>query len=315
MEHNRGVPATARKPEWLKKPLPAASAMVRMDGLLRGHGLHTVCEAAACPNRGECFERRTATFLILGDVCTRDCRFCNIPGGRPQEVDRDEPARVAEAACLLGLSHLVITSVTRDDLPDGGAQQFVATMRAVRRALPEATVEVLVPDFLGSEAALGSVLGELPEVFNHNVETVPRLYERVRPQADFGRSLKVLEQAAKVALPGTGWGTPIPREGPIVKTGFMLGLGEQESEVRELLSTLAGAGVHMVTIGQYLQPSRRHLPVVEYVAPAVFSKYAEYGEALGLVVSAGPFVRSSFKAEAGYRVALERKASRRVDHC
>lgn len=281
------------KPAWLKKRLPSPAAMAGMDRLLRSHRLHTVCEGAACPNRGECFACGTATFLILGDVCTRDCRFCAIPGGRPAPLDPDEPEHVAAAAAALGLSHVVMTSVTRDDLPDGGASHFAATIREVRRALPGATVEVLIPDFGGSEAALDTVLVEEPEVLNHNVETIPRLYRSVRPQADFGRSLEVLRKAAGGRS--------------VVKSGFMLGLGETNAEVETLLSTLAAAGVDVVTIGQYLRPSAQHLPVVEYVAPEVFDTYAVHGEQLGLVMVAGPFVRSSFQAEAAYREVLRRK--------
>jgi lipoic acid synthetase len=255
-----------------------------MEGLLRGHGLHTVCEDARCPNKGECFERGTATFLILGDVCTRDCRFCAVAGGRPGPLDPAEPEEVAAAAAALGLRHVVVTSVTRDDLPDGGAGHFAATIRALRRRLPEgATVEVLVPDFLGSHDALDAVLAERPDVFNHNVETVPRLYPRVRPQADYGRSLDVLGYAARV--------------GGVVKSGAMVGLGESGEEVRQVMKDLQAVGVRMLTLGQYLRPSPRHLPVVEYVPPAVFAEYRAAGERAGLVVEAAPFVRSSYRAE------------------
>ncbi|MCL5943017.1 MAG: lipoyl synthase [Actinobacteria bacterium] len=259
-----------------------------METLLRTRGLHTVCESARCPNKGECFERGTATFLILGGTCTRNCRFCSVESGRPELLDPQEPARVADAAARMGLRHVVVTSVTRDDLPDGGAAHFAATIRALRRRLPDATVEVLVPDFGGDRDALDVVLDERPEVFNHNVETVPRLYPKVRPQAAYRRSLAVLAHAAQ-------------RGGSIVKTGLMVGLGETAQEVRAVLGEVQAVGVGVVTVGQYLRPSREHLPVVEYVTPARFDEYKEYGERLGLQVEAAPFVRSSYRAEEGFR--------------
>lgn len=298
-----GVSGSSPKPSWLKKKLPEAGPFARMGSILRSHRLHTVCEGAACPNRGECFADGTATFLIMGSVCTRDCRFCNIPGGVPEPIDPEEPKQVAEAARVLGLSHVVVTSVTRDDLPDGGASHFVQTIRAIRKALPHATVEVLVPDFAGSQQAIHQVLAEQPEVFNHNVETVPRLYLTVRPQADFRRSLEVLRQAVQEASPRS-----------IVKTGFMVGLGETDDEVRGLLAQLSNIGVDVVTVGQYLRPSPRHLPVVEYIAPEVFDAYRVFGEQLGLVMVSGPFVRSSFRAEESYKIALARKVRGRVRH-
>ena len=279
-----------RKPEWLKKPLPKAAPVREVEGLLRQRHLHTVCESAKCPNKGECFERGTATFLIMGDVCTRDCRFCSVTGGAPSPLDVREPGNVADAAAQMGLTHVVITSVTRDDLPDGGARHFAATVGAVRDRLPGATIEVLVPDLGGDESALDVVIGAEPDVFNHNVETVPRLYPRVRPQADYARSLRVLAYAAR-------------RGGSIVKTGIMVGLGETGEEVRAFLLDAQASGVQIVTIGQYLRPSRDHLPVVEYVAPSVFEEYRAAGEGLGLLVEAAPFVRSSYLAEEGLRRA------------
>lgn len=263
-----------------------------MERLVHGLGLHTVCESALCPNQGECFARGTATFLILGNTCTRNCAFCGVPSGTPGEPDPREPESVAEAAFRLGLKHVVITSVTRDDLADGGASHYVATLRAVRARLPEATVEVLTPDFCGEARAVDLVLSERPEVFNHNVETVPRLYPVVRPQADYERSLHVLRRAAatlgRLAPGGTN---------SLVKTGLMVGLGEREEEVLEVLSQAAEAGADVVTIGQYLRPSPAHLPVVEYVEPGKFAFYEERGRALGLRVHAGPLVRSSYRAE------------------
>lgn len=283
-----GSEGPGRKPEWLKKPLPKAAAVREVEEVLRARHLHTVCESAKCPNKGECFGRGTATFLIMGDTCTRDCGFCSVSGGRPGALDTDEPEGVADAAATMSLSHVVITSVTRDDLPDGGAGHFAATVAAVRRRLPEATVEVLIPDLGGDELCLDVVLAAAPDVFNHNVETVPRLYPHVRPQADYRRSLDVLAYAVR-------------HGSSVVKTGIMVGLGEEEDEVRSFLREALATGVAAVTIGQYLRPSREHLPVVEYVPPAVFEEYRRFGEALGLVVEAAPFVRSSYRAEENLR--------------
>ncbi|MFH1833535.1 MAG: lipoyl synthase [bacterium] len=272
-----------RKPEWLKKGLPDAGAIRRMEGMLREMRLHTVCESASCPNLGECFTQGTATFLIMGDVCTRDCGFCGVGSGRPGGLDANEPENVADAVLRLGLSHVVVTSVTRDDLADGGARHYVATIRAIRSRVPAVTVEVLVPDFAGRMEDLHLVLAEAPDVFNHNVETVPRLYPAVRPKAVYARSLAVLGEAVR-------WGSGI------VKTGWMVGLGETDGEVKALLGDVAEVGVDVVTIGQYLRPSGRHLPVTEYLPPEIFTRYREWGEALGLQVHAAPFVRSSFHA-------------------
>ena len=276
-----------RKPDWLKKRLPDAGALQRMETLLRQRHLHTVCESALCPNLGECFGAGVATFLIMGDVCTRDCGFCGVAGGRPGPLDPDEPAQLGDAVARLELKHVVVTSVTRDDLPDGGAAHYVATIGAIRAQAPGVTVEVLVPDFRGDDASLDLVLAEAPEVFNHNIETVPRLYRQVRPEAVYERSLAVLERAAQ-------------RGESLVKTGWMLGLGETAQEVHALLDEVAAIGVHLVTIGQYLRPSKRQLPVVEYVPPEVFDSYRFYGEALGLRVQSAPFVRSSFHAGETY---------------
>jgi lipoic acid synthetase len=296
--------SAGRKPEWLKKPLPRASAVHEMETVLRSRRLHTVCESARCPNKGECFERGTATFLIMGGLCTRDCRFCSVDHGTPMGLDPEEPARVADAAALMGLRHVVITSVTRDDLADGGALHFVETVRAVRERIPRVTVEVLVPDFCGSDTALDLLLACAPDVLNHNVETVPRLYATVRPQADFARSLAVLRRAAD-------------HGGSAVKTGLMVGLGETRAEVHELLQQVHLSGAELVTIGQYLRPSRDHLSVVEYVEPAVFDGYAAHGEALGLRVEAAPFVRSSYRAEESLRIGGVKVSNRKArrDEC
>jgi lipoyl synthase len=286
-------PGPGRKPEWLKKRLPDAASLRGMEALLRQRGLHTVCESALCPNLGECFGRGTATFLIMGDVCTRDCGFCGVSSSVPGPLDPEEPQKVAEAVARLDLQHVVVTSVTRDDLPDGGAAHYVATIRAIRTALPQATVEVLVPDFGGKVDEVARVLAETPDVFNHNLETVPRLYPVVRPQASYVRSLAVLRQAA---VEGSG----------VVKTGLMVGLGETPDEVKAVLGDARAAGVQVVTIGQYLRPSSCHLAVAEYVHPETFETYREWGEGLGLQVHAAPFVRSSFHAGESFAEARQR---------
>ncbi len=274
-----------RLPQWARKPRTHFQALHTLKRELRGLQLHTVCESARCPNIHECFSRRAATFMILGGRCTRACGFCSVPKGRVP-LDAAEPAHVARMAASLGLRYVVITSVNRDDLPDGGSHHFAETVRAVRAALPEARVEVLTPDFCGDLAAVERVLDSGPHVFNHNIETVPRLYRRVRPQADYAQSLRVLEFASR--HPG----------GALVKSGLMVGLGETEDEVREILSDLRSAGVAVATIGQYLQPTRRNLPVAAYIEPAQFERYRAYGLALGFqMVFSGPLVRSSYMAE------------------
>ena len=275
-----------RAPEWIRERRLKLIDLHSVKSVARSHGLSTVCEEARCPNRGECFSRGTATFLLLGDVCTRACGFCDIATGRPAPVDPLEPARLAIAARQMGLAFVVVTAVARDDLADGGASHFAASIRALRRLDPAPGVEVLVPDFKGRFDSVRVVAEERPDVFNHNVETVNRLYRRVRRGADLDRSLGVLA-AAKELVPGL-----------TTKSGFMLGLGETRAEVLELLEALKAAAVDVVTIGQYLQPSRHHLPVEEYVPPAVFEDYRKAGEALGFRhVFSGPFVRSSYRAE------------------
>jgi len=275
-----------RAPAWIRERTLKLSELHAIKSLARSHGLSTVCEEARCPNRGECFSRGTATFLLLGDLCTRACGFCDITNGRPAPPDPFEPARMAAAASEMGLAYVVVTSVARDDLPDGGAGHFVEAIRALRRLCPSPGVEVLVPDFRGRFDSVRVVAEERPDVFNHNVETVGRLYSRVRRGARLDRSLGVLA-AAKELVPDS-----------TTKSGFMLGLGETREEVIELLAALKSAAVDVVTIGQYLQPSRHHLPVEEYVPPAVFEEYREAGESLGFRhVFSGPFVRSSYRAE------------------
>jgi len=277
------------QPDWLWRRVSpqAEDAVAGMEHLLAGLGLHTVCEEAHCPNIAECFGQGTATFMILGDTCTRGCRFCAVNHGLPTPLDPDEPERVAEAAVRLGLRHVVVTSVTRDDLPDGGAGQFAATIESVRRRLPDAAVEVLVPDFGGFRAALETVLDAQPDVLNHNVETVPRLYRRVRPRADYRRSLEVLAQS-KAYAPQTA-----------TKSGLMLGLGERTAEVLRVLYDLREVGCDLLTLGQYLQPTEHQLSVARYVPPAEFDWYRDKAQAMGFRgVASGPLVRSSHRAEA-----------------
>jgi len=279
------IMANRRLPEWLTVKAPKRGAYEEMAGYLNSMGLHTVCQSARCPNIGECFAKKTATFLILGDVCTRSCAFCGVSHGLPLAVDSEEPRRVAEAAARMGLAYIVVTSVTRDDLPDGGASQFAETIRELKSAISGAKVEVLIPDFGGDDEALKTVVDAGPFVLNHNVETVPRLYSTVRPDAIYERSLHLLETAG-------GGGASI-----FTKSGLMLGLGESRDEVLEVLRDLRGVGCDMVTIGQYLQPSRTNLPVVEYIHPDQFDEFRAIGEEMGFHrVMSGPFVRSSYEA-------------------
>lgn len=274
-----------RLPEWLKINLGGGKGGGHVRGILDRHGVHTVCQAAECPNRAECFQRQVATFLILGEICTRGCAFCAVTEGELRAPDPAEPGEVAAAARALQLKHVVLTSVTRDDLPDGGAGHFAATLRALRQALPDAVLEVLTPDFSGDLDCVDRVLDAGVDVFNHNVETVPRLYHTVRHGADFKRSLSVLAHAAR-------------REELPVKSGFMLGLGEESGEIMDLLSSLLEHGVRWLTMGQYLRPRRRNLPVVRYVTPAEFDSWGEKAREMGFEqVFSGPLVRSSYMAE------------------
>lgn len=277
--------AGTRRPPWLKVRIPGGGNYAQVRALLRDLRLHTVCESAHCPNVAECWNQRTATFMILGDVCTRNCRFCAVSGGAPAPVDEGEPVRVAEAVARLELRYAVVTSVTRDDLPDGGAGQFAATLREIRRRRPGCRVEVLIPDFQGGDRALQTVLTEQPVVLNHNVETVARLYPRVRPQAEYRRSLRVLERVKEL--------TPHVAS----KSGLMVGLGETETEVRQTLVDLRDVGCDLVTLGQYLRPSRNHLPVARYYSPEDFARLSRLAEGLGFAhVESGPLVRSSYHA-------------------
>jgi lipoic acid synthetase len=276
---------TRRLPRWVVTKTPLSGGYVRLKALMRAQALATVCEEAACPNIGRCWSRGTATFMICGSRCTRGCRFCDVETARPLgPPDPDEPRRVAEAAARMGLAFVVVTSVARDDLPDGGAAQFAATIRALRERLPEARVEVLIPDLRGNWDALDLILEARPDVLNHNTETVPRLYRRVRPGARYERTLELLARARAAGLPA--------------KSGLMVGLGERLPEVAAVLSDLASVGCGLVTIGQYLRPTRAHLPVVRYYAPAEYPALAALGKSLGLAhVEAGPLVRSSFEAD------------------
>jgi lipoic acid synthetase len=280
-------PTQQRLPQWIREKKLNLSSLREIKTMLRERDLHSVCESLACPNRSECFSRGTATFMILGDICTRACGFCNVTTGLPYAPPSlDEPRAVADTAKRMGLQHVVVTSVTRDDLADGGARQFAETIRELREALPHAKVEVLTPDFRGNLDAVRIVVEAKPDYYNHNVETVPRLYRHVRPGSRFERSLEVLRHAKKVD-PAT-----------VTKSGLMLGLGETREEVVEALERLRESEVEIVTIGQYLQPKREKLAVVEYVEPQVFDEYRAIGERLGFrAVFSGPFVRSSYMAD------------------
>jgi lipoic acid synthetase len=282
-------------PAWLKRKIPRGGRANRVRELLADLKLTTVCQNALCPNLGECFGAQTATFLIMGSVCTRNCRFCAITGGAPAPLDTDEPRRIAEAARRLELKHVVVTSVTRDDLPDGGASHFIATVREIRAA-GNATVEILTPDFNEDKKSILAVAACKPDIFNHNVETVPRLYESVRPMADYRRSLDLL-RLVKETSPGI-----------LTKSGFMVGLGEKEEEVESLLHDLRAAGCDIVTIGQYLQPSPDHLPVERYVTPEEFRQYKELAERMGFLgVASEPYVRSSYNARKIFETIRERQ--------
>ena len=275
-----------RLPDWLRKSEVDFPALHALKVDLRHRRLHTVCESARCPNIHECFARKAATFMILGDICTRRCGFCAVPQGTPGPLDPDEPANVAEMAARMGLKHVVITSVNRDDLTDGGSEHFARTVRETRRALPLARIEALTPDFCGDLDAVARVLDAGPDIFNHNMETVSRLYRRVRPQADYQQSLDVLHFAKR------------HRPRALTKSGLMVGLGETQQEVRRLLDDLRRAECDVATIGQYLQPRRHRLPVEEFVPPGAFEAYREYGESIGFkAVFSGPLVRSSYMAE------------------
>jgi lipoic acid synthetase len=278
------APDLSRKPSWLKMKMPGGENYARLRTLVNDQRLHTVCQSAKCPNMGECWSAGTATLMILGDVCTRSCGFCHIATGRPPTLDLDEPVRVGAAVAAMALKHAVITSVNRDELPDGGAAVWAETIREVRRQAPGTSVEVLIPDFCGDWDALQKVLDEKPDILNHNIESVPRLYKEVRPQAKYRRSLDLLRIAAD--------------QGLVTKTGMMLGLGEEGHEIEQVLEDLVAVGCEILTLGQYLQPTRNHLPVKRWVHPDEFAAWKVRGEAKGLRhVESGPLVRSSYHAE------------------
>ena len=286
------TPDRPRKPEWFKVPANSGATNEAVMSLIRSLGLHTVCEEANCPNCGECFGHQTATFMILGNQCTRSCTFCAVGKGFPQPVDPAEPEHLAMAVNRLGLRHVVITSVTRDDLPDGGASQFACVIAAIRAAQPEASpvIEVLIPDLLGNWPALDQIIAARPEIINHNIETVPRLYPTVRPEGNYRRSLELLARVRQ-ADPSL-----------LTKSGIMVGLGESREEVRLVLEDLRSVGCDLLTIGQYLAPSKQHHPVIEYIHPDQFAVYRQLAEAMGFRhVAAGPLVRSSYQADQAYR--------------
>ena len=278
-------PTPVRRPEWLKAKIPGGANYARVKKIIDAHRLHTVCEEARCPNMGECWHAGTATFMILGDTCTRSCGFCAVKTGRPEPgIDRQEPMRVAQAAKLMRLHHVVVTSVNRDERKDGGAPIFAETVRLLRQDLPACTIEVLIPDFKGSEEALRIVLDAAPDILNHNVETVRRLYYPVRPQANYDRSLELLGRSKQKGL--------------VTKTGMMLGIGERTEEVLEAMADIRRTGCDILTLGQYLQPTKEHLPVDRFVHPDEFRMLKERGIEMGFRhVESGPLVRSSYHAE------------------
>jgi lipoic acid synthetase len=275
-----------RKPEWLRVKMPGGQNYRHIRGLMRAKTLHTVCEEAMCPNLGECWGRGTATFLLLGDICTRSCGFCHIKTGRPTWLDEEEPERIAEAVAQMKLKHAVLTSVNRDELEDGGAHIFARSIELIHQRVPGCTIEVLIPDFKGSRDALKLVMDARPEILNHNVETVPRLYRTVRPQAIYERSLRVLHMAKKLD------------PNAVTKSGIMVGLGETWDEVMGVLRDLRAHQVDILTIGQYLRPTRNHLPVMRYWHPDEFARLHDEGLAMGFAwVESGPLVRSSYHAD------------------
>ncbi|MDO4719766.1 MAG: lipoyl synthase [Peptostreptococcaceae bacterium] len=294
-----------RKPEWLRSMFAQQRTAIAIENarevrhLMNNLSLNTVCKEANCPNMGECYAKRTATFMIMGSQCTRNCRFCNVVHGLPEPLDRNEPENVALAVRNLNLKHVVITSVTRDDLPHGGAEHFAEVTRTVREMNPQVTIELLIPDLLGREESLDVVLESRPDILNHNMETVRSLYDTVRPQARYERSLHVLKYCKD-----SGGGI-------LTKTGMMVGLGEKEEEVFQLMDDVLETGCDILTIGQYLRPSREHLPVVEYVRPEQFEKYRKIGLEKGFsFVASAPLVRSSYQAESAFGACREKEHSR-----
>ncbi|MCS7054562.1 MAG: lipoyl synthase [Thermoflexales bacterium] len=294
-------PAVARRPEWLKVRMPSGETYHNLKRLMRSKSLHTICEEANCPNIAECWGRGTATFLIMGDVCTRSCGFCDVKTGMPRPLDWAEPLRVAQAVKAMDLKHVVITSVNRDERRDGGAPIFALTIRKVRELQPDCTIEVLIPDFKGNRAALEIVMREEPDILNHNVETVPRLFKRVQPQDRYEWALATLRNAKAI------------QPDAVTKTGIMLGLGETPEEVLDVMRDLRAIDVDILTLGQYLQPSKRHLPIERYYTPEEFAEFRRIGYAMGFKwVESGPLVRSSFRAEFQARALSKRWREARV---
>jgi lipoic acid synthetase len=286
-----------RKPAWIRVKAPVSRAYAETKEIVREHGLHTVCEEAACPNIGECWAERHATMMIMGDTCTRACSFCNVRTGLPDALDADEPARVGQAVAKLGLRHVVITSVDRDDLDDGGAEHFAATIRAIRAANPQTTIEVLTPDFLRKPGAIEIVMAARPDVFNHNLETVPRLYLSIRPGARYFASLRLLERAKELVPDG------------FTKSGLMVGLGESREEIMQVMDDLRTAGVDFLTIGQYLQPTRKHAAIDRFWTPEEFAALEQIARAKGfLMVSASPLTRSSYHADTDFDALRKARA-------
>ncbi|MFP3388436.1 lipoyl synthase [Brevibacillus sp. SIMBA_040] len=290
------VSTSERKPDWLKIKLNTNDQMKELKAIMRGSELHTVCEEAKCPNIYECWSNRTATFMILGSICTRACRFCAVNTGLPTELDREEPEKVAKATAQMGLKHVVVTSVARDDLQDGGAAIFAETIRAIRTRNPITGVEVLIPDFNGSEESLAVVLAAKPDILNHNIETVERLSDRVRARAKYQRSLTLLQNAKQL------------REGQMTKSSIMLGLGETMEEIVQTMGDLRAVECNILTVGQYLQPTKKHLPVIKYYTPEEFREIKEIGHEMGFDhVESGPLVRSSYHAHEQVEKAIMAK--------
>lgn len=288
-----------RKPDWIRVKAPTSVGFAETKALMRRLSLNTVCEEAACPNIGECWTKKHATVMILGDVCTRACAFCNVKTGMPRKVDTNEPQHVADAAAELGLKHIVITSVDRDDLPDGGASQFVKVIEALRRTTPETTIEILTPDFRNKmEAAVESIVAARPDVYNHNLETVPRLYPTIRPGARYYASLRLLET--------------VKRHDPSIftKSGVMVGLGEQRLEIHQVMDDMRSADIDFLTIGQYLQPTPKHANVIDFVTPQTFEAYAAIARAKGfLLVASSPLTRSSYHADRDFALMRDARAA------
>ncbi|WP_446896984.1 lipoyl synthase [Clostridium sp. LBM24168] len=280
-----------RRPEWLKMKAPDETVLSNMEDMVRNLSLHTVCENAICPNIGKCFKNKTATFMVMGDICTRNCRFCAVSKGRPSALDSREPKNVAIASRKLGLKHTVITSVTRDDLEDGGADHFVKIIKEIRKENPESTIELLIPDLRGNWEALKKIIDAKPDILNHNMETIEVLYEKVKPMGNYDRSIELLRQVK------------VLNEKVYTKSGIMVGLGETKRQVMKVMDDLLNVNCDILTIGQYLRPSKKHLPVFEYVSPEVFQEYKEIALRKGFkFVTSGPYVRSSYKAYEGMKI-------------